>query len=54
MPLAKMEPAKWYKNTVSQIAYPALNSDLGIFWRISEKKYRINQQKAEEYMYLFN
>lgn len=36
IPLAKYEPANFHKNTDSKIAYPMLNSDIGVAWQVSE------------------
>lgn len=52
IPLAKMEPANWHKDTDSQIAYPALNSDLGISWRISEKEYIARRELSDNFLSL--
>ena len=39
VPLAKFEPAKRHEATDSHIAYPAINENLGVFWRVSPDKY---------------
>lgn len=36
VPLAKLEPAKFHKETDFQIAYPGFDYDVGIAWKVSE------------------
>ena len=52
IPLAKMEPARRHADTDSKIAYPALNSNFGISWRVSEEKYVVRRELSDNLLIL--
>lgn len=53
VPLAKMEPARKYKETDEPIAYPAFHKTLGISWRISNTTYITRRELSDEALSLF-
>jgi len=52
IPLAKMEPARKYKQTDYPIAYPALHRDLGISWKISENVFISRRELSDSLLSL--
>jgi hypothetical protein len=52
MPLAKFEAAGRHKKTDLKIAYPALNSQHGIAWQVSENTFISRGELADEFLAL--
>lgn len=53
IPLAKFEPAKKHKDTDSHIAYPWLNTALGVAWQVSEDTWITRRELSDSMLNIF-
>ena len=52
VPLAKMEATRAHRNTDSHIAYPGLNLDIGISWKINESTFISRRELSDQLLTL--
>ena len=53
IPLAKFEAAKKHSDTDSHIAYPSLNTQLGIAWQVSQDTWITRRELSDSMLELF-
>ena len=53
IPLAKFEPARKHSDTDSHIAYPAINTALGVTWQVSENDWIARRDLSDSMLNFF-